>query len=421
MPQVKSAMNMEKNKQSNSILAGKFILLGITGGIAAYKAAELCRLFIKAGASVRVIMTPAAKEFISPLTLQTLSKHQVYDDLFAGTKRYTVEHVELTKAADLFVVAPATANTISKIAGGIADNLLMTTMLAARCPVLLAPAMNTQMYQHPALLENLRKLRAWGYHQVGPAIGELACGDTGAGKMAPVEEIFAAAGRILRQNSSWQGLKVLITAGPTREAIDPIRFITNHSSGKMGYALAEAALERGASVTLVSGPTNLEPPRGADLIRVNTAQQMYEAVLEHFDDAHIVIKTAAVADYRPAVRQKEKIKKGESLTLELVPNPDILATLGKRKKQQILIGFAAETNNLEQNALRKLKQKNLDFIVANNVTQEGAGFNTDTNQVQIFFAGGDSKCLELMSKKELAGCLLQEVDLLLKERNTTGS
>ncbi|NLM53026.1 MAG: bifunctional phosphopantothenoylcysteine decarboxylase/phosphopantothenate--cysteine ligase CoaBC [Firmicutes bacterium] len=399
------------------MLAGKSILLGITGGIAAYKAAELCRLFVKAGATVRVVMTTAAKEFISPLTLQTLSKHQVYDDLFAATKRYTVEHVALTKAADLFVVAPATANTIGKIAAGIADNLLTTTILAARCPVLLAPAMNTYMYKHPAQQENLRKLKAWGYHLVEPVAGELACGETGAGKMAAVEEIFAAACRLLQENTAWQGLKVLITAGPTREAIDPIRFLSNHSSGKMGYALAEVALTWGAAVTLVSGPTHIEPPPGVEFVQVTTAQEMYKAVLQHFDSSHVVIKTAAVADYRPAVTHKEKLKKGETLTLELVPNPDILAELGKRKKQQILIGFAAETNNIERNAIAKLKQKNLDFIVANDVTQEGAGFNTDTNQVQIFYADGSRKRLGLMTKKELAAYLLQEIELLRKQRN----
>ncbi|NLZ39370.1 MAG: bifunctional phosphopantothenoylcysteine decarboxylase/phosphopantothenate--cysteine ligase CoaBC [Firmicutes bacterium] len=397
------------------MLTGQHIILGVTGGIAAYKAVELCRLFIKAGAKVRVIMTEAAKEFVTPLTFQTISNHPVYDQLFIGSERFSVEHVGLAQEADLFVIAPATANTLGKIANGIADNLLTTTVMAAKCPVLLAPAMNTNMYENPLQQENLQKLAAFGYHLIGPEQGELACGDQGRGRMSEPQAIFTAACKILMADPFWQGRQVLVTAGPTREAIDPIRFLSNHSSGKMGYAVAETAALLGAEVTLISGPVQLEPPPGVKMVEVVSAQEMYEAVLDNFPTADVVIKAAAVADYRPLQQSKEKIKKGSELNLNLIPNPDILAELGKQKQRQILVGFAAETNNLRENALKKLKQKNLDLIVANNVLQEGAGFAVDTNIIQIFYRTGENKEFPKMTKQQAAKEILCAVKELIKK------
>ncbi|MCR3921248.1 MAG: bifunctional phosphopantothenoylcysteine decarboxylase/phosphopantothenate--cysteine ligase CoaBC [Firmicutes bacterium] len=399
------------------MLTGQRIILGVTGGIAAYKTVLLCRLFVKAGASVRVILTEAAKQFVTPVTLQTVTGNQVYDELFIASNRYTVEHVGLAQEADIFIIAPATANTIGKIANGIADNLLTTTIMATTCPILLAPAMNTQMYENPLQKENLAKLSSLGYKIVGPEQGELACGDSGRGRMSSPEDIFTEAVNLLHKDKPWRGRRVLITAGPTQEALDPIRFLTNHSSGKMGYALAEAALELGATVTLVSGPVKLTPPTGVTIISVITAQQMYDAVLACFDNVDVVIKAAAVADYRPATTSEQKMKKSDDdMTLALIRTPDILAQLGQRKQQQLLIGFAAETDNLREHALGKLKQKNLDLIVANDILQEGAGFNVDTNIVRFFFRDGRERQLEKLTKREVAHELLETIDELYTKK-----
>ena len=391
------------------MLAGQHIILGVTGGIAVYKAVELCRLFVKAGAQVRVVMTEAAKQFVTPLTFQTISKQPVYDRLFIGSERFSVEHVGLAQEADLFVIAPATANTLGKIANGIADNLLTTTLMAAKCPILLAPAMNTNMYENPLQQANLKKLAAVGYHFVGPEQGELACGDQGRGRMSEPQAIFTAACQLLLADPFWQGKHVLVTAGPTREAIDPIRFLTNRSSGKMGYAVAEVAALLGADVTLISGPVDLMPPPGVKTIMVTTAQEMYDAVTAHFPAVDVVVKAAAVADYRPLCQCKQKIKKGNELNLVLVQNPDILAELGRQKQQQILVGFAAETDNLRENAEKKLIQKKLDLIVANNVLQEGAGFAADTNIIQIFYRNGEEKQFPKMTKHQVAREVLNAV------------
>ena len=384
------------------MLSGKPIILGVTGGIAAYKAVELCRLFVKAGADVRVVMTEAAKKFVTPLTFQTASGNRVYDDLFAASEHYSVEHVGLARSAALLVIAPATANCIAKIAAGMADDLLTTTLLAATCPVLLAPAMNTSMYENPLTQQNIAKLTALGYLFVPPAEGELACGDTGRGRMAAVDAVFAAASNLFDTEKPWQGRKVLVTAGPTRESIDPVRYLSNHSSGKMGFALAQAAAAFGADVTLVSGPVSLADPDGVEVIRVTTALEMHGEVISRFADADVVIKAAAVADYRPAVTSDNKIKKGGDMTLTMVRNPDILAELGKQKAGQMLVGFAAETENLQENARGKLNSKNLDMIVANDLTQEGAGFAADTNVVKLYYRDGRELALPKMAKTELA-------------------
>lgn len=395
------------------MLNGKRIVLGVTGGIAAYKAVELCRLFIKSGAEVHVIMTEAAKKFVTPLTFQTVSGQAVYDDLFSATHRYRVEHIGLAKEASLFVIAPATANCLGKIAAGIADDLLTTSVMAACSPVLLVPAMNVKMFENAITQGNLDKLAALGYHFVHPTEGELVCGDTGRGRMADVQDIYEAAAALLSASDRWQGKKFLITAGPTREALDPVRYLTNHSSGKMGYALARAAAEQGADVTLISGPVNLTHPPGVRVISVTTATEMYEAVLHAYPEVDVVIKAAAVADYRPASISEQKIKKnGDEMTVSLVKNPDILAELGKRKETQILVGFAAETTDVIVNASEKLSRKNLDMIVANDLTEPGAGFTYDTNIVRLIFKDGQDKQLPLMSKHNVAQRIIDEIWLL---------
>jgi phosphopantothenoylcysteine decarboxylase/phosphopantothenate--cysteine ligase len=396
-----------------ALLNGKRIVLGVTGGIAAYKAVEICRLFVKSGAEVRVIMTEAAKKFVTPLTFQTVSEHPVYEDLFSANARYSVEHIGLAKDAGLFVIAPATANCIGKIAAGIADDLLTTSVMAACSPVLFVPAMNVKMYENPIIQGNINKLAALGYHFVQPAEGELACGDTGRGRMADVQDIYIAVAALLSAGDRWQGKNFLITAGPTREALDPVRYLTNHSSGKMGYALARVAAEQGAAVTLISGPVNLSHPPGVRVISVTTAIEMYEAVLAAYSKADVVIKAAAVADYRPASISEQKIKKTSAdMTISLVKNPDILSELGKRKEKQILVGFAAETTDVFKNASDKLSRKNLDMIVANDLTEPGAGFTFDTNIVKLIFRDGKDKQLPLLSKQDVAQRILEEIWLL---------
>lgn len=396
------------------MLSGKQVVLGVTGGIAAYKAVELCRLLIKAGAGVKVIMTAAAKQFVTPLTFQTVSGNRVYDDLFAGSQRYAVDHVGLAQEANLLIVAPATANCLGKLAAGIADDLLTTTVLAASCPVLLAPAMNTKMLENPVVQENIDKLTLRGYSFVPAVEGELACGESGGGRLAPVDSIFATVKSLLFPALELKGVRLLVTAGPTREAIDPVRYLTNHSSGKMGYAVAQAAAEQGADVILVSGPVTIPSPAGVRMVKVTTAQEMYAAVLSLYPEIDVVVKAAAVADYRPAGVQETKIKKDGDMVLSLVRTPDILAELGKCKQNQVLVGFAAETDNLRENALAKLFRKNLELIVANDLTEDGAGFNVDTNVVRLYFKDGQEKLLPRMPKLAVAREIIREIKRIME-------
>ncbi|QGG47975.1 bifunctional phosphopantothenoylcysteine decarboxylase/phosphopantothenate--cysteine ligase CoaBC [Heliorestis convoluta] len=388
---------------NNQCLQGKKIIVAVTGGIAAYKACDLVSRLVKAGSQVQVIMTTSAMKFVAPLTFQTLSRNPVITDMFEEPKEWKVAHVSVAEAADLFVVAPATANLIGKLRAGIADDFLTTTLLATKAPTLLAPAMNVNMYDHRAVQENLQVLRARGILFVEPGEGLLACGVVGKGRLAEVDQIMAKIQEIMAPKEILKGKKVLVTAGGTREAIDPVRYLTNRSSGKMGYAMAETAVAMGAQVILVSAPTNLQNPPGVRKIAVESAQEMREAVLDLYDNVDIVIKAAAVADYRPAQEQKQKIKKkDETLSLELVKNPDILAELGRHKKHQCLVGFAAETHNLEKYAKNKVFSKNLDFLVANDVTAPGAGFSVDTNIVTLFDKHGQREDFPIMTKKEVA-------------------
>jgi phosphopantothenoylcysteine decarboxylase / phosphopantothenate---cysteine ligase len=399
------------------MLAGKRIVLGVTGGIAAYKAVELCRLFIKAGAQVRVIMTAAAKEFVAPLTFQTVSGNQVYSDLFASAEGYNVAHIGLADEADLFVIAPATANCIGKIASGIADDLLTSSVMAVSNPVLLAPAMNVRMYENPITQANLGKLSGLGYEIVEPESGELACGDYGRGRMASPEKIIEAASALLARELHWKGCRFLITAGPTREALDPVRYLSNHSSGKMGYAIAQAAAMAGGEVVLISGPTSLTPPPGVKIVSVISAAEMMEAVMSFFPQSDVIIKAAAVSDYRPAAASEQKIKKGGDMTLTLVKNQDILAELGRRKEGRYLAGFAAETEEMRTNALAKLKNKNLDLIVANDLTLPGAGFDVDTNVVRLLFSDGTERQLPKLPKIKVAEEILSEIYMRYKKKS----
>ncbi|MBM7855737.1 phosphopantothenoylcysteine decarboxylase/phosphopantothenate--cysteine ligase [Desulfohalotomaculum tongense] len=397
------------------MLTGKKITVGIAGGIAAYKAAELVSGLVKNGADVRVVMTASAREFIQPLTFSALSGNTVYTDMFDSSHRYGVTHIELAQNADLLVVAPATANIIAKAANGIADDLLSTIILAANIPVMICPAMNTVMYNNPVVQQNIEKLCQLGCRIVGPNSGILACGAKGPGRMSEPREILQAIKRFFAPDLA--GVNILVSAGPTREPLDPVRYLTNRSSGKMGYNLARAAAERGGNVVLVSGPVNLPPPAGVELIKVETAEQMRRAMLDNFSAADIVLKAAAVADYRPKHAAGEKIKKNDdAVALQLVKNPDILAELGQLKKHQILVGFAAETGNIQEYARKKLEQKNLDMIVANNVSEEGAGFDVDTNIVTIIYRNGDMKKLPRMSKYAVAQSILDEVTAYRSER-----
>lgn len=398
------------------LFTGKCIIVGVTGGIAAYKSAELVRGLVKEGADVHVIMTAAAQEFITPLTLQTLSRNPVITDMFAPPSRWEVEHVALADRADLLVIAPATANIIGKIAAGIADDMLTTTVMAMTGPVLLAPAMNVHMYENPVVQRNLRLLQELGYHIVEPEEGPLACGYSGKGRMAPVEKIIARCREILT-GGDLQGLSILITAGPTREYIDPVRFISNPSSGRMGYALAERAAQRGAEVILVTGPVALTPPAGVKVVRVESALEMQAAVEEHFPAVQAVIMAAAVGDYRPAVKEEKKMKKEkDEVVVRLVKNPDILAGLGEKKGDKVLVGFAAETHQLAEYARRKLREKKADLIVANDITSPGSGFGTLTNAVRLFYADGREEELPLMKKEDVAQVILDRVLELLKSR-----
>jgi phosphopantothenoylcysteine decarboxylase/phosphopantothenate--cysteine ligase len=392
------------------------VVLGVSGGIACYKAVELVRLLVKAGCRVHVIMTRGAMEFVTPLTFQTLSGNPVATETFNLTQESEIGHINLADRADLFVIAPATANIIGKIAAGIADDLLTTVIMATQAPVLIAPAMNIHMFENPILQENLRKLRRVGYHVMEPAEGYLACGYEGKGRLPDPEKIGEEIQRLLHKKDL-AGERLLITAGPSREALDPVRYISNRSSGKMGYALARAALRRGAEVVLVSGPTALEPPAGVRTIPVITAAEMRDAVLKEFAGCTAVIMAAAVADYRPVVSADKKIKRGKGpIELRLEPNPDIIKDLGQSKNGKMLVGFAAETEGLTINAAKKLREKNLDMIVANNVAEEGGGFDGDTNIATILDRTGAARSLPLMSKDELADCIYDHFLALKSKR-----
>ena len=391
-------------------------MLGVSGGIACYKAVELVRLLVKTGYRVQVIMTRGAMEFVAPLTFQTVSGNPVATETFNLTQESEIGHIDLADSADLFVIAPATANVIGKIANGIADDLLTTVVMAVRAPILIAPAMNVHMYENPILQENLRQLRRLGYHIMEPAEGFLACGYEGKGRLPEPEAILAEIQRLLTKKDL-AGEKFLITAGPNREPIDPVRYISNRSSGKMGYALARAALRRGAEVVLVSGPTALDPPAGARFIPVTTAAEMQDAVLKAYPHCTAVVMAAAVTDYRPVAVAAQKIKRSEGpLELRLEPNPDILEALGQKRDGKVLIGFAAETEDLAANAEKKLRKKNLDMIVANNVAESGSGFDGDTNIATIIDRTGARRSLPLMSKDELADRIFDHFLALKSQR-----
>jgi phosphopantothenoylcysteine decarboxylase / phosphopantothenate---cysteine ligase len=398
------------------VLLGKKIILGISGSIAAYKSASLTRLLIKAGAEVQVLMTPSAQDFITPLTLSTLSKRPVFSEV--STESAWNNHVELGLWADAMVIAPATATTLAKLANGLCDNILAAAYLSARCPVFFAPAMDLDMWRHPATRSNVSRLQGYGNHLIPVGVGELASGLSGEGRMAEPEAIVAHLEQFFAQSNDLFGKKILLTAGPTYEPIDPVRFIGNRSSGKMGVALADAAARRGASVTLVLGPSKLSPTEhNVQVIRVETAQEMHDAALQVFAEADAAILAAAVADYRPKTVATEKIKKkGEELQLDLIKNPDIAAELGQIKRSgQLLIGFALETNDEESHAQGKLERKNFDFIVLNSLRDAGAGFNHDTNKVSILFKNNKKRDFELKSKSAVAEDILQAMIDLFKE------
>ena len=397
----------------NHMLKGKKIVLGVTGGIAIFKAVDLVSKLRKQGVEVRVVMTENATKFISPLLFAEISGHKCAVSMWDGRDEFNVEHIALANWGDLLLVAPATANILAKMACGLADDLLSTVLLAAPCPKIVCPAMNTGMYENAATQENLKTLAGRGITVMEPASGELACGTSGAGRLPEVPEIIAYLEHFLAQREGdMRGLKVMVTAAGTREPIDPVRFVGNRSSGKMGYSIARQALLRGADVTLITGPSALTPPPYAKVIRVETTKQMLEACLSVYPDTDIVIKAAAVADFKPRSVADQKIKKihpEDGMTIVMDQNPDILKTLGGMKKQQFLVGFAAETQNLLENAANKVKKKNLDMIVANDVSLKGAGFNTDTNIVKFLYPDGKVEALEILSKDEVASILLDRV------------
>jgi phosphopantothenoylcysteine decarboxylase/phosphopantothenate--cysteine ligase len=394
------------------MLKGKKIILGVTGGIAAYKAAELVRELVRSGAEVFVVMTRSAQAFITPLTFQTLSGHKVTTELFSLIEESEIGHISLADRAELLVIAPATANIIGKLAGGIADDMLTTIVMATKAPVLLAPAMNVHMWENPICRENIQSLRSRGFHFIDPEAGELACGYEGKGRLAEIPAIVEEIRSILSPQDL-TGETLLVTAGPTEEPIDPVRFLSNRSSGRMGFAIARAARLRGARVILVSGPSALPAPSGVKSIPIRTAVEMREAVLENLPLVSVLVMAAAVSDYRPKTASSGKIKKDQAeLTLSLELNPDILREAGQRKEKRLLIGFAAETESLLANARKKLAEKNLDLIVANDVGRPGAGFAVDTNIVKLIDRSGKIEELPLMSKEDLADRLLDRILLL---------
>ena len=396
------------------MLKGKHIILGVTGSIAAYKSAVLCRLLVGAGADVKVIMTPLAKQFITPLTMATLSKHPILVDFFNPENGEWNSHVSLGEWADLYLIAPATANTMAKMATGVADNLLLTTYLSARCPVAIAPAMDLDMYAHTTTQRNMAQLKEDGVHIIEPQSGELASGLVGKGRMAEPQDILKAVEELLcEKKKSLEGKRFLVTAGATIEAIDPVRFISNHSSGKMGYAVAEALAARGAEVTLVSGRTALATPEGVERVDVLSAEQMYQACVERFEQMDGAVMCAAVADYTPAVVADEKLKKSDNdLSIALKRTKDIAAELGAKKGSRVLVGFAMETQNERENAASKLERKNFDFIVLNSLREAGAGFRGDTNVVTLIDGAGAEE-LPLMTKREVAERIVDKIEKTL--------
>ncbi|MEH7234825.1 bifunctional phosphopantothenoylcysteine decarboxylase/phosphopantothenate--cysteine ligase CoaBC [Bacillus sp. JJ1562] len=395
-------------------MLNKKILLCVSGGIAVYKTVALTSKLTQAGAQVKVIMSESAMKFVTPLTFQALSRNDVYFDTFDEKNPAVIAHIDLADWADLVVVAPATANTIGKLANGIADNMITTTLLATTAPVWIAPAMNVHMYDHPAVIRNIDILASSGYQFIEPSEGYLACGYVGKGRLEEPEKIVELIAAYFSEPPLLQGKKILITAGPTREKLDPVRFFTNRSTGKMGYAIAEAATKMGAEVTLVSGPTNLPVPPNVSMIPIESAEEMFTQVMNFYKQSDIVIKSAAVADYRPKQVYDGKMKKkAGDLVLELERTTDILKTLGEQKEHQFLVGFAAETDNVDEYAKRKLSSKNLDMIVANNVTTQGAGFGTDTNLVTIYKKDGTHNELPMMTKLDVAKALLREVKQMM--------
>jgi len=398
---------------------GKNIVVGVSGGIAAYKACDVVSKLKKQGFEIDVIMTKNAQEFVSPLTFQTLSNQTVVTDMFETPSDWNVEHIELAKKADVFVIVPATANIIGKIANGIADDMITTTIMATEAKKVIVPAMNTKMYHNPIVQENILKLKRHGYYFIEPVSGLLACGDTGKGKMEDPTVIVEELCLIANQTKEMAGCKVTVTAGATTEDIDPVRYLTNRSTGKMGYAIAEQAILKGATVVLISGKTNLKPPRGlSKFIEVRSAQEMYQEVKREFFDTDILIKAAAVADFTPKVFAKNKIKKqDENLVIDLKRTKDIAYEMGQLKKSnQVMVGFAAETESVLEHAVQKLKKKNLDFIVSNDLTKSGAGFGTDTNIVNFLFPDGEIEKYDLMQKKEVADRILEKAHTILQNR-----
>jgi len=381
-------------------MSKKNVVVGVTGGVAVYKALDVISRLKKKDINVDVIMTKSACEFVTPLSFQSLSQNAVIKNMFDEPKVFEIQHISLAKKADVLVVVPATANIIGKVANGIADDMLSTTIMATNAKVIFAPAMNTNMYNNPIVQENIKKLKSYGYEFINPSSGRLACGDVGDGKLADTEEIAEVILSHLHEPKDLLGKKVLVTAGPTRANLDPVRFLTNRSTGKMGYAIAEEARDRGAEVVLVSGLTSIKAPIGVKIIKVETNEEMLNAVKAEFDTSDIVVKSAAVSDYKPKTYSDKKIKKGPgNLNIELVRDNDILKELGTLKKHQILVGFAAESNDVIENAHIKLKKKNLDYIVANNITESNAGFGSDTNRVTIINRDGKEISLENMSKR----------------------
>lgn len=399
------------------MLDNKNIIVGVTGGIAIYKTLDLISKLKKENANIEVIMTKAATEFITPLTFQTMSQNRVHFDMFGLVNEMEVEHISLAKKADVILVAPATANTLGKIANGIADNLLTTVIMATNKKVVFAPAMNTQMYKNPIVQNNIIKLKELGYEFINPGEGRLACGDEGTGKMAEPIQIIEHLKNLFTEKDLI-GKKIIVTAGPTQEAIDPVRYITNRSSGKMGYAIAKEASRRGADVILIAGPTDLEVPDGVKFERITTTQEMLEKINLYFDDADVLVKAAAPSDYKPTHFSDKKIKKEngiDKLEIDFEKNPDIAAYFGARKKnKQLIVGFAAETDDLYENATKKIQSKNLDFIVANDVTMEGAGFEVDTNIVSIIYKDGTIENLPIMEKSELAKIIIDKIKDILE-------
>ncbi|MDW8801088.1 bifunctional phosphopantothenoylcysteine decarboxylase/phosphopantothenate--cysteine ligase CoaBC [Clostridium sp. A1-XYC3] len=381
----------------------KTVVVGVTGGIAVYKALDVISRLKKKNFEINVIMTESAAKFVTPLSFQSLSQNIVNSDMFAEPRAWEIQHISLAKKADLVLIVPATANIIGKVANGIADDLLSTTIMATKAPVIFAPAMNTNMYSNAIVQENIHKLVKFGYNFINPASGRLACGDEGEGKLADTESIAEYVESMLYDKKDLKGKKVLVTAGPTIAAIDPVRFITNRSSGRMGYAIAEEARDRGAEVLLISGTSKLKAPLGVKVVNVSTNEDMLREVLKHYVDQDIVVKAAAVADYKPKQYSDKKIKKAnDDLNLELTKDNDILKKLGELKKEQILVGFAAESNDLIDNAQKKLENKNLDYIVANDITSSDTGFASEDNKVTILCRDGRNLPLEKMSKRQVA-------------------